>query len=620
MNEIGAVYADGYCEFSVWAPEKDRMFLHLQTPDNRVFEMEKNQEGYFGVTVKDIGVGVRYRYATDGSETYPDPASHFQPDGVHGASMIVDHTSYKWSDSEWAGLPLKELIFYEVHVGTFTQEGTFEAMISRLDYLQDVGVNAIQMMPVAQFPGTRNWGYDGVFPFAVQNSYGGPQKLKELVDAAHRRGIAVFLDVVFNHIGPEGNYLGQFGPYFTDTYRMPWGDAINFDGEWSDGVREYFASCVLHWCENYHLDGLRVDAVHTMFDNGAVHFWEMANKKLDEIRQSLGRSFYLIAESDLNSPKVIQPVASGGWGFNAQWLDDFHHATYVLLDEKGKDRYEDFGQMEQLAKAYTDGFVHSGEFVKFRKRRFGASSAGISGEHFVVFNQNHDQVGNRVGGERLSMLVNFERQKLAAAAAMLSPYLPFIFMGEEFGADTPFFYFVSHSEEALIKKVVEGRKKEFENYQWETEPLNPQEEETFERSKLDWTQPRSGKYQVMLNWHKKLISLRHSCSVLHNFNKNDIRTVLFGEKGLALHRKSEDQKSELLCIFNFGSERASFTFPSHETNWSRVLDSRDTEWLEEDSSLISNTPEKVTGGEVIYLADLSVILYESINSKGEEID
>lgn len=609
MKKIGANYSTGKCEFSVWAPEKDQMFLHLETPQEQVIEMEKTSDGYFTKTINDVQAGTRYRFGPGISEKFPDPASHFQPDGVHGPSEIVDHCEYQWKDTSWSGLPLQSLVFYEVHVGTFTPEGTFEAMIPLLDELAETGINAIEIMPVSQFPGNRNWGYDGVYPYAVQSSYGGPQKFKEFVDAAHSKGIAVFLDVVFNHLGPEGNYFDRFGPYFTDTYCTPWGNAINFDGSWSDGVREYFANSILHWYENYHLDGLRVDAVHMMFDNGAVHFWELANEKLDRLRQKLGRSFYLVAECDLNSPKVTKLPQNGGWGFNVQWLDDFHHALYVLLDKEGQDRYEDFGQMEQLAKAYTDGFVHSGEYVKFRKRKHGSTSVGVPGDQFIVFNQNHDQVGNRVGGERLSMLVDFERQKLAAAAILLSPYLPMLFMGEEFAADTPFFYFVSHSEEELIKMVVEGRRKEFENYKWEVDPPNPQEEETFEKSKLNWSQRNSGRHLVMLNWHKKLIELRRSHPVLANFNKNDIRVTLFGEKGFVLHRKSSDEQHELICIFNLGTNRDSFTIPHRRKHWKKLVDSRDPEWLDEESMLTSNLPDDVFGGEVIYINELTMTVY-----------
>ncbi|MBE9464231.1 malto-oligosyltrehalose trehalohydrolase [Dyadobacter subterraneus] len=610
MRKLGANYSGDQCVFTVWAPKKETMQLQLISSETELLEMQKNDEGYFHLTVDNVLPGAQYFFKPEGTEKgIPDPASQFQPDGVHGPSAVVDQHAYQWK-TNWSGLPLKDLIFYELHVGTFTKEGTFEAIIPLLDDLAETGINAIELMPVSQFPGNRNWGYDGVFPYAVQNSYGGPEKLKLLVDAAHERGIAVFLDVVFNHLGPEGNYAGEFGPYFTDTYCTPWGNAINFDGAWSDGVREYFAGVISHFYEHYHLDGLRVDAVHMMFDNGAVNFWEMVSVELDQLREKLGRSFYLIAESDLNSPKTVKLPENGGLGFNVQWLDDFHHALYVLLDKEGQSRYEDFGKMEQLAKAYTDGFVHSGEYVKFRNRKHGASSAGLPGETFLVFNQNHDQIGNRVGGERLSMLVNFDRQKLAAAAMLLAPYLPMFFMGEEYGADTPFFYFVSHSEEDLIKMVVEGRRKEFENYKWETDPPNPQEEQTFNNSKLDWEKRKTGRYLVMLNWNKELIKLRKTHPALKNFNKNDVRVTLFGPIGFALHRKSSDQKQELLCIFNLSEKESSFNIPERDGNWNKIIDSTEKIWLETESEEAYSYPQFLNSGDLLVVKGLSIVVYD----------
>jgi maltooligosyltrehalose trehalohydrolase len=613
MKNVGANYSENKCEFIVWAPEKETVQLHLLSGEEQTFEMNKDEEGYFSYVSDRIAAGEKYFYSINGTdEKFPDPASHFQPDGVHGPSGVVDHTAYQWKDASWNGLPMQDLIFYEIHVGTFTPEGTFDAIINRLDDLAETGINALEIMPISQFPGSRNWGYDGVFPYAVQNSYGGPDKFKQLIDEAHKRGIAVFLDVVFNHLGPEGNYIDRFGPYFTDRYCTPWGDAINLDGDWSDGVRTYFANSILHWYEHYHLDGLRVDAVHMMYDSGAVHFWEVVNEKLNQLRQRKGKDFYLIAECDLNSPRVVQSPENGGWGFNAQWLDDFHHALYVLLDPEGIDRYEDFGQMEQLAKAYTDGFVHSGEFVKFRKRKHGKSSVGLPGETFVVFNQNHDQVGNRVGGERLCMLINFEKQKLGAAAILLAPYIPMLFMGEEFSADTPFFYFVSHSDEELIQMVVEGRRKEFENYKWEVDPPNPQEEETFLQSKLKWDQRLSGKHRVMLDWFKTLIRLRRTAPALLNFDKNFVRVSLFGSKGFALHRKSADEKQELICIFNLGSARESMAMPARKGHWKRILDSRDPQWMEGDVKLLSTFPELAADDEIVFVAGESMAVYETV--------
>jgi maltooligosyltrehalose trehalohydrolase len=389
-----------------------------------------------------------------------------------------------------------------------------------LDELADMGVNAIELMPVGQFPGERNRGYDGVYPYAVQNSYGGTDGLKALVDACHNKGIAVLLDVVYNHLGPEGNYLSLYGTYYTDTCCTPLGRAINFDGEWSDGVKEYFACNAAFWFEQYHVDGLRLDAIHAIFDSNAGTIGDVIYEKVRALEARLGRQLYLIAESDSNSPKVVKHPEIGGLGLDAMWLDDFHHALYVLLDEKGWGRYIDFGRMLQLAKAYTDGFVHSGEYVKFRKRTHGASSKGIPGDKFIVFNMNHDQVGNRVKGERLSVLADHERLKLAAAALILSPYIPLLFMGEEYGDESPFYYFVSHSDKELIKAVREGGRKDFSAFLADGEAFpDPQAEATFLRSKLQWSKRKMGKYSVLLEWYKELIGLRKSTEVLQNLDK-----------------------------------------------------------------------------------------------------
>ncbi|MBD0377325.1 MAG: malto-oligosyltrehalose trehalohydrolase, partial [Flavisolibacter sp.] len=523
MRWLAAEKRDNKTVFTVWAPLKKSMILHLVHPYDRQLPMTKDEEGYWQVEVNDLPDDARYFFMPDGEKDYPDPASRFQPAGVHGPSQVVNHALYRWNDQGWKAMPLEEMILYELHVGTFTPKGTFEAIIPRLDDLKAIGINALQLMPISQFPGNRNWGYDGTFPYAVQNSYGGPEGLKKLVDTCHQKGIAVLLDVVYNHIGPEGNYFSRLGPYFTNKYCTPWGDALNFDGDWSDGVRDYFSDNALYWFEHFHIDGLRCDAIHMVFDNGAVHFWELTHHKVKEWEEKLGRPFYLIAESDLNSPKVIKTPEAGGYGFTAQWLDDFHHALYVLLNKEDKERYYDFGRMEQLAKAYTDGFVLSGEWVKFRKRKYGTSSAGMPGNKFIVFTLNHDQVGNRVKGERLCMLVNFERAKLAAAAIMLSPYIPMLFMGEEYGDDTPFYYFVSHSDPALVEAVRKGRKEEFKDFGFDVEPPDPQDEKTFNDSKINWDKRKEGRHKILLQWHEELIRLRKTLSVLKNFEKKDIQ-------------------------------------------------------------------------------------------------
>ena len=611
MNRHGSqTLPDESCLFSVWAPEKDKMILHVIHPVEQEYAMVKDEMGYFSLTIDGVNSGYKYFYRPDGDKDYPDPASHFQPFGIHGASQVINHKNYQWNDILWHGIPLKEMIISEIHVGTFSPQGTFEGILPYLQEIVDSGINTLEIMPVSQFPGTRNWGYDGVFPYAVQNSYGGPEGLKMLVDECHARGIAVLLDVVYNHLGAEGNYLGMFGPYFTKKYSVPWGDAINLDESWCDGVRDYFSDNPGHWFENYHIDGLRLDAIHTIYDSGSVHFWELTRQKIDLLQQKLGRRFFMVAESDTNSPKVVKPVGNGGFGFDAQWLDDFHHALYALLDKEGKSRYGDFGKVEQLVKAYSDGFVHSGEFVKFRKRKHGSSSAGIPGEKFVVFNQNHDQIGNRVKGERLSSLVDFEHLKLASAALFLSPYIPLLFMGEEYGEDNPFFYFISSSDQDHVRAVREGRKREFASFKWKVDPPDPQDESTFEFSRINFEKRNSGKYNILLKWNKELIRLRKSDGALQNMNKNDLRTYI-NHSGFILHRKSEDEQKQLLCFFNLGRKNLEFNTPSIADTWLKVLDSKEDRWMEVHDEAVTSlsSPGEIKACQTISIHGCSVVVY-----------
>jgi maltooligosyltrehalose trehalohydrolase len=599
---------DGWL-FTVWAPEKTSMTLHLVGKES--VEMQKDDEGYFRAAIKGPKAGDRYFYRPDGGKDYPDPVSHYQPEGVHGPSALVDHDSYSWKDNSWRGLPFSELVFYELHVGAFTEEGSFEAIIPRLDELAHTGINAIELMPVAQCPGNRNWGYDGVFPYAVQHTYGGPEGLKKLVDACHQRGIAVFLDVVYNHLGREGNYLPFFGPYFSEKYHTPWGAALNFDGAWSDGVREYIIGNVLHWAEHYHIDGLRLDAIHEIFDRNAITIWDHLHARVREWQQQSGRSLYLVAESDLNSPRVIHSPDIGGYGFDAQWLDDFHHALYVLLDEEAIRHYRDFGRLEQLAKAYTEGFVHSGEYVQFRQRRHGAPSAGICGERFIIFNQNHDLPGNRPGGERLSVLVDFEKLKLAAAAVLLAPYVPMLFMGEEYGEDNPFYFFSDYSDPKLKDELREGRKKEFAAFEWREDPPDPQDEEVFLRSKLQWNKRKEGRHRVLLEWHRQLIHLRKIHPLLRNLHKNNIRADLLGQSGLAVYRHSINDLQRLVCLFNFSGEKLTYVFLKENGHhpatpagagsgrWKKLLASSDL-----------HLPSSALPGEEIDLPPWSVVVYD----------
>ena len=609
----GPTFVDpSQCRFKVWAPFHDSVDLHLLDPDQRL-HMGKDHEGYFTIVVQNIKPGRNYFFMPGGKVDVPDPASHYQPDTVHGPSQVVDHNSFQWTDQSWRGMPFRDMILYELHVGTFTQEGTFEAVIPRLDDLVELGINALELMPVAQFPGNRNWGYDGVLPYAVQNSYGGHDGLKRLVDACHSKGIAVFLDVVYNHVGPEGNYFAKYGPYFTDKYCTPWGDAINYDGEWSDAIREFFCNNALYWFEYFHVDGLRLDAVHMAFDNGAIHFWRYVNEKVKELEQKLGRSLHMIAESDLNSPRTIDPPALGGWGFTSQWLDDFHHALYVMLDTKGRDRYIDFGRMEQLAKAYTDGFVHSGEFVKFRKRKHGVSSAGIPGDKFVVFNLNHDQVGNRPLGERLCVLVDFERLKLASAALMVAPYVPMLFMGEEYADRAPFFYFVSHSNKQLIEAVRKGRKEEFKEFKTGGESPDPQDEKTFTDSKLQWSLRKKGSHAVLLEWHRKLILLRRELPMLRSFSKNDIRVHVLGQSAMIVYRQTEEGEDGIVCLFNFSENILDCIIPFFAEKWKKILDSREKRWSENQQER-QTMPGVISGDEQVSLLPLTIAMYSKTDA------
>lgn len=564
--------ADNSCLFRLWAPAKSRVSVRMISPRESLYPMARVEEGYFETTVPDCPADAFYYVIVDEEHELPDPASHFQPEGVHGPSAVVDHQSYRWSDQDWEPPPLHELVLYELHVGTFTEAGTFEAIIPRLADLKAVGINAIELMPIAQFSGGRNWGYDGVFPFAVQHSYGGPQGLKALVDAAHHHEIAIFLDVVYNHFGPEGNCFNQFGPYFTDAYQTPWGEAVNVDGPWSDGVRDFFASNALHWFHNYHIDGLRLDAIHAIVDNGAIHVLQYINEAVDQYTQQCGKPVYMIAESDLNAPRVIQTFKTGGYGFDAQWLDDFHHALFVLLYPEGQARYEDFGTAEQLAKAYTDGFVHSGEYVKARKRKYGASSAGIPGFSFVAFIQNHDQVGNHKNGERLASLVTDEYLRIAAAALLLSPYVPMLFMGEEYGEQKPFHYFTSHGDPELAAQVTAGREREFGQLFEGSTPADPQAESTFQSCILDWPSRAEGKHGQLLQWYTRLIALRRSHAALRNFNKPATQVSVINPRAWALHRQDESGQSPLLALFNLSDHPVPYTLPQN-TSWLCLLDS-----------------------------------------------
>lgn len=502
---------DGSTRFSVWAPLVDQASL-LLTRDRvtREYPMVRGDDGVHIVRVSDVPPGSDYLFRLDADRDRPDPVSRCQPAGVHGPSRVIDPEAFVWTDERWGGLDPSELILYELHPGTFTPAGTFAAVVERLAYLCDLGATAIQLMPVAQFPGSRNWGYDGVHLYAPQMSYGGPDGLKHLVDSAHRAGLGIYLDVVYNHLGPEGNYLSEYGPYFTDRYSTPWGRAINFDGPDSDEVRRYFIDNALYWITEYHIDGLRLDAVHAIFDFSARHILEEIATTVHAEAEALGRRVHVIAESDLNDPRLIRRREQGGYELDATWSDDFHHAIHAALTGERHGYYVDFGGFEQVVKAYRDRFVLDGIHSRYRRRRHGAPARDVPSDRFVVFVQNHDQVGNRAHGDRLSQLVSFEQLKLAAALLLLSPYIPLIFMGEEYGETKPFFYFVDHGDPGLNDAVRRGREQEFGGFNWSQPVANPAAEETFQASVLDPVGAGSSPQRYLLELYRDLIRRRRS--------------------------------------------------------------------------------------------------------------
>ncbi len=575
----------GECQFLVWAPHADSVKLRILNQTCRSIPMERLPRGYFSLL---IGAQTPCRYLYDlggnGAKMRPDPASRFQPEGVHGPSALHPQDGFRWTDLGWRGLPIREIVFYEVHVGTFTPEGTFDAIIPRLRELKELGVTALELMPVAQFPGTRNWGYDGVFPFCVQNSYGGPSGLKRLVNACHEENLCVALDVVYNHLGPEGNYLADFGPYFTGRYRTPWGQAVNFDGEWSDEVRRFFTENALHWIRDFHIDILRLDAVHAIVDTSAKPFLRELNLAVQDTAKSQNREIHVIAECDRNDIRTVQPAEQGGYSFGAQWNDDFHHAVHAVLTNETAGYYQDFGRLSQIAKSLTSGYVYQGEYSKYRLRSHGSESKGVSGEHFVAFTQNHDQIGNRMNGERLIRLVDFEAAKVAAGVMLLSPFLPLIFMGEEYGENSPFQYFVSHQDPNLIEAVRQGRKSEFKAFGWNQDPPDPQDEATFLRSKLNWQLQQEAPHRPLREFYTELLRLRKRLPALTNNDMSFIEATPFeDQKALLLRRRSEDE--QLFTCFNFGKNAAHVSFSSLYNAWRKVLNSRDRRWAGPGSSL-----------------------------------
>ena len=559
QKPLGAIVLDrDRVQFRLWAPQRDDIEVHIVAPDDRRIALTKGDDGYHEAIVDRLRPGARYFYVVDGRER-PDPASRMQPDSVHGPSEVVA-TDFPWHDRGWRGIPLADYVVYELHVGTFTPEGTFDAVIGRLDALKELGVTVIELLPVAQFPGSRNWGYDGVFMNAPQYSYGGPQGLKRLVDACHARGLAIALDVVYNHLGPEGNYLAEFGPYFTDRYKTPWGLALNFDGPESDYVRWFFIHSALQWVDEFHIDALRVDAVHAIVDHTAEPFLQDLTTAVRERARKLGRQIFTIAESDLNDPRVITPKERLGLGFDSQWNDDLHHSLHTLLTGESDGYYVGYGQTADLARVMKNGYLYTGQHSVYRGRKYGAKPATANGAQFVVCAQNHDQIGNRMMGERLSALVPEEKLRLAAAAVVLSPFIPMLFMGEEYGEKAPFQYFTSHSDPDLIEAVRKGRREEFDDFAWQGEAPDPHDEDTFQRSKLQWT--TSG---ALRDLYGELLRLRRETPSLRTLDLSVVRTQVD-----EAHRTLVVERGDAFVAFNFSDAEQRAAAP--RGSWRSLLE------------------------------------------------
>jgi maltooligosyltrehalose trehalohydrolase len=600
---------DGAVTFSVWAPRRRTLSVRILDPagaPRAELAMTRGDDGVFTARA-DAGVasaGDDYAYLLPDVGARPDPVSRHQPRGVHAPSRIVAGNGFAWTDGGWRGLPRADLVVYELHVGTFSPEGTFAGVAARLPHLRDLGVTAVELMPVAAFPGNRNWGYDGVYLYAPHTAYGGPDGLKRLADACHAHGLALIIDVVYNHLGPEGNYLGDYGPYFTNRYRTPWGDALNFDGPDSDEVRRFFVDNALHWLCEYHADGLRLDAIQGIFDVSARPILQEIADAFHGEAARLGRDAWLIAESDLNDPRVIRPKDVGGLGLDAQWSDDFHHALHAVVTGNRRGYFGDFGRMGDVGKAISAGFVYEGQHAPHRRRRHGAPAAGDAGDRFVSFIQNHDQVANAYQGQRFAQVAGHARQKVAATVLFSTPALPMLFQGEEWAEEAPFDYFTSHGDPALAEAVRKGRHEEYlhllEDGAGMAAWADPQAEETFRRCKLRWESVDRAPHAEMLAFYRTLIALRRRLAPLRNGRK-DLARVASDEAGrwLTILRGDPGGAATFTCA-NLGEAPARIPLP--EGAWKLALATQPS----------ASASATLMGGDVVTLPPSTALLYERV--------
>ncbi len=567
--------------YRVWATLPKKVEIQV---NGKKFPMVVDAGGWWTAEVS-AKAGDDYGYILDGEGPFPDPRSASQPNGVHKLSRLVDQSQFQWEDQNWRAKPLSSAIFYELHLGTFTPAGTFLSAIARLDHLIELGVTHVELMPVVEYSGNHGWGYDGVDLFAPHHALGQPDDLKKLVNACHARGLALILDVVYNHLGPAGNYLAKFSPYFTKKFASPWGEGINFDGANSGEVRRFFCDNALMWLRDFHFDGLRLDAVHGIIDTSAMHFLEQLKLEVEQLSKELGRNLVLIPESDLNDPRLLWPRERGGFQLDAQWSDDFHHALHTVLTGEKDGYYSDFGTLATLAKTLRHAYAYDGNYSAHRRRIHGRSSEGLSGHRFLGYLQNHDQIGNRAMGERTSQLLSVGKLKIGGALILTSPFVPMIFQGEEWGASTPFFYFTDYQEPELARAVREARCREFAVFGWKPEDTaDPQAKKTFEKSKLNWPELMIASHMEILGWYQKLIQLRFAEPSL-NDGLMDCVKVRFDElKGWIVI-----DRGNIMIACNFSTNAQSVLL--HETKYEMLLTSSPENRFE--NSNICLVPESV---------------------------
>ncbi|HHW39940.1 MAG TPA: malto-oligosyltrehalose trehalohydrolase [Syntrophomonadaceae bacterium] len=553
MFKMGAdITESGEVSFRVFAYNRKRVSLVVKREGREeVIPMCREGEHIYSRVLEGAGPGLLYKFRLDDDGDFPDPYSHFQPEGVHGFSQVVDHRAYRWQDDQWTGKNLEDLIIMEIHVGTFSPEGTFKGIVDRLDYLEELGVNAIELMPVVQTPGRWNWGYDGANLFSVNRNYGSPEDLKHLVDSCHRKQIAVILDVVYNHFGPEGNYLPVYGPYLTDKHKTPWGPAVNYDDRYSEYTRKMVLDNIRYWLDLYHIDGLRLDAVHAIKDNSPIHILQEIALTTRNLALEQNRRKFIIAESDENNSRLINPLDKGGYGMDAQWMDDFHHCIHTILTGEHQGYYMDYGRPEDLEKVFKN-YLYTGQYSRYWGRNRGTDGSRNPGKQFVVAIQNHDQVGNRVYGDRLATLVDFPFLKAAAGLVFFSAYVPLIFMGEEYGERNPFLFFTDYRDPDLKKNVSRGRKEEFRKFGWKDVP-DPQDPETFYRSRLTPPELWEEENRQLFRFYRDLIRLRLSHPVLRELDKHHLEVKVNGTN-LLVEATRWKGRLKLTGLFNLGDQ------------------------------------------------------------------